>query len=97
MNTLTALEILIFIMYNLPIYNLIKYNDNYADTSGSLWQLKRDKSPVTSAANLDNVSANNSSLFKYKSSLFKSLEAAYKGVFKNVKIAVPVKYLSRDL
>ena len=23
-----------------PMYNLIKYNDNYSDTSGSLWQFK---------------------------------------------------------
>ena len=27
----------------LPMYNLIEYSDNYSDTSGSLWQFKRDK------------------------------------------------------
>ena len=26
----------------MPMYNLIEYNDNYSDTSGSLWQFKRD-------------------------------------------------------
>ena len=27
----------------MPMYNLIEYSDNYSDTSGSLWQLKRDE------------------------------------------------------
>ena len=27
----------------MPMYNLIEYNDNYSDTSRSLWQFKRDK------------------------------------------------------
>ena len=35
-----------------------------------------------------------SSSFKYKSSFFKTLEDDDNGVFKNVKIAVPLKYLS---
>ena len=26
----------------MPMYNLIEYSDNYCDTSGSLWQFKRD-------------------------------------------------------
>ena len=26
----------------MPIHNLIEYSDNYSDTSGSLWQFKRD-------------------------------------------------------
>ena len=25
----------------MPMYNLIEYNHNYSDTSGSLWQFKR--------------------------------------------------------
>ena len=25
------------------VYNLIEYSDNYPDTSGSLWQFKRDE------------------------------------------------------
>ena len=27
----------------MPMYNLIEYNDNYSDISGSLWDFKRDK------------------------------------------------------
>ena len=27
----------------MPLYNLIEYSDNYSDTSGSLWQFKRDE------------------------------------------------------
>ena len=26
----------------MPMYNLTEYTDNYSDTSGSLWQFKRD-------------------------------------------------------
>ena len=79
----------------MPMYNLIEYSDNYLDTSGSLWQFKRDESPVTNAGNPDNVSADNSLSFKYKSSLIRdSFASAGNRVFKNVKIAVPLKYLS---
>ena len=27
----------------MSMYNLIEYSDNYSDTSGSLWQFKRDE------------------------------------------------------
>ena len=30
-----------------PIYNLIKYRDNYSKTSGSLWQYYRDESKAS--------------------------------------------------
>ena len=46
----------------IPMYKLIEYGDNYSDTSGSLWQFKRDE--VIGNINLAN---NNSSSFKYKS------------------------------
>ena len=29
----------------MPMYNLIEYRDNYSDTSGSLWQFKREEQP----------------------------------------------------
>ena len=48
----------------MPVYNLIEYCDNYSDTSGNLWQFKRDE--TTGNINLTN---NNSSSFKYKSNL----------------------------
>ena len=33
----------------MPMYNLIEYNKNYSDTSGSLWQFKRHKVPANNA------------------------------------------------
>ena len=77
----------------MPMYNLIEYSDNYLDTSGSLWQFKRDKQNMANG-NPANVTTADSSSFKYKSSFFKTLEDDDNGVFKNVKIAVPLKYLS---
>ena len=41
-----------------------------------------------------NVTTDDSSSFKYKSSFFKPLTAADNGVFKNVKLAVPLKYFN---
>ena len=32
-----------FINITVPMYNLIEYSDNYSDTSGSLWDFKRDE------------------------------------------------------
>ena len=48
------------------IYNLIEYSDNYSDTSGRLWEFKRDEVPANNNANL---STNNSKSFKYKTAL----------------------------
>ena len=72
------------------MYNLIEY---YSDTSGSLWQFKRDEQNMNNG-NSANVTKADSSSFKYKSSFFETLEDDDNGVFKNVKIAVPLKYLS---
>ena len=44
--------------------------------------------------NLGNVTTDDLSSFKYKSSFIKPLTIAHNGVFKDVKIAVPLKYLS---
>ena len=30
----------------MPMCHLIEYSDNYSDTSGTLWQFKRDEVPV---------------------------------------------------
>ena len=51
----------------MPMYNLIEYSENYSDTSGTLWQFKRNEQPK--ANNLSDVSTDNSSSFKYKSNL----------------------------
>ena len=44
--------------------------------------------------NPPNVTTDDSTSFKYESSFFKPLTADDNGVFKDVKIAVPLKYLS---
>ena len=53
----------------MPMYNLIEYSDNYADSCGSLYQFKRDKSPMNNAENSNNVALDNSASFQYKVSL----------------------------
>ena len=70
------------------MYNLIEYSDNYSDTSGSLWNFKRDE------INTDaNVCTADSSSFKYKSSIIGNTEAD--GTKNGVKIAVPLKYFKK--
>ena len=74
----------------MPMYNLIEYSDNYSDTSGSLWNFKRDEI----IGNI-NVTNNNSSSFKYKSNLVGDTDVDGANKKKeNVKITVPLKYLS---
>ena len=58
----------------MPMYNSIECSDNYSDTSGSLWQFKRDKQNMNNG-NPGNITAADSSSFKYKSSFFKPLES----------------------
>ena len=50
----------------MPMYNLIEYSVNYSDTSGSLWQFKRDEQPIDNNGASINITAENSSLFKYE-------------------------------
>ena len=64
MHLLMKQNILILLMYN-----LIEYSHNYCDTSGRLWQLKRDEIERNVDLTVDNYIPNNSSLFKYKLSL----------------------------
>ena len=71
----------------MPMYNLIEYSDNYSNTSGSLWQFKKDE--IEGDIDLtvdDNHISNNSSSFKYKSSFITNGNG--------VKIVVTLKYLS---
>ena len=49
----------------MSMYNLIEYSDNYSDTSGSLWQVKRNEAPADHA----DLTVNNSKSFKYKATL----------------------------
>ena len=41
----------------MPMYNLLEYSAKYADSSGSLWQFKRDEQDLT-AAGIPNANAN---------------------------------------
>ena len=77
----------------MPMYNLIEHSDNYSDTSGSLWQFERDEQNMNNGNPAD-VTTNNSTSFKYKSIFFEPLPADDNEVFKDVKIAVPLKYLT---
>ena len=38
----------------MPMYNLIEYSNNYSDTSGSLWQFKRDEIEENAELTVDN-------------------------------------------
>ena len=55
----------------MPMYNLLEYPDNYADSSGGWWQYKRDEQNINNGYITD-VTTNDSSSFKYKSNLLKA-------------------------
>ena len=74
-----------FINITMPMYNLIEYSDNYSDTSGSLWDFKRDE--IVDNANVTND--NNAPSFKYKASIIGNTEN--NGTKNRVKIAAPLK------
>ena len=75
------------------MYNLIEYSDNYSDTSGNLWQFKRDEVPVGNG----DLTINNSQTFKYKAAILRKTADAVNNTnssVKEAKILVPLKYLS---
>ena len=76
----------------MPMYNLIEYSDNYQDSSATLYQYKRDEPPEVNA--IGDLTANNSSSFKYKISLLGDRNVVGGIVRLNVKVVVPLKYLS---
>ena len=65
----------------MPMYNLIEYSDNYSDTSGSLWQFKKDEVP---ANNVD-LTVDNSQSFKYKATLLGKTAANTNSSVKDAK------------
>ena len=75
----------------MPMYNLIEYSDNYQDSSATLYQYKQDDAVA-------DLTADNSSSFKYKIKLLGNVtEVAGNAAGArrlNVKIVVPLKYLS---
>ena len=80
----------------MPMYNLIEYSDNYQDSLATLYQYKRDEPPEADA--VADLAANNSDSLKYKIKLLGNVtevagDAA--GVRRlNVKVVIPLKYLS---
>ena len=67
----------------MPMYNLIEYSDNYAKTSGSLWQYFRDEPN-------DNIEDSKS----FKSKIMITGKTSNDNNEKDVEIMVPLKYLS---
>ena len=76
----------------MPMHNLLEYSYNYQDSSAILYQYKRDE-PLEADA-VAELAANNSDSFKYKISLLGDpvLDGAI--AKRNVKVVVPLKYLS---
>ena len=76
----------------MTMYNLIEYSDNCSDTSGGLWQFKRDEVP----ANNTDLSINNSKSFKYKAAFVGKTKEFLnqKGSVKDTKKVVPLKCVS---
>ena len=75
----------------MPKYNLIEYSDNCEDLSATLYQYKRDE-PTDDID--DNLATNNSSSFKYKVNLLGNPVVDNNVATLNVKVVVPLKYLS---
>ena len=76
----------------MAMYNLIEYWANYSKTSGSLWHYYRDEPFLNNGAIANFLPNNNNSLsFKFKTK--KAGRTGNDGT-KNVKIRVPLKYLS---
>ena len=89
------------------LYNMVEYSDNYADTTGSLYQYKR---PEPRGNNDNNVNLGTAlSSFKYQSGLVQkqlttpnsenvqantdpNFANAHR-IWKNIKIVVPLKYI----
>ena len=70
----------------MPMYNLIEYSDNYAKTTGRLWQYFRDDD-----GDGDNIDIEDTKSFKFK---VKITGKTNNDNEKDVEIMVPLKYLS---
>ena len=76
----------------MPMYNLIEYSDNYQDSSVTLYLYKRDESPEANPT--ENLTQTHSKSFDYKVKLLGIPVVAGNIAKLNVKIVVPLKYLS---
>ena len=87
------------------LYNLIEHSDNYSDTTASLYYYKRPEQVFSNDGTAGDITTN-SSEFKYQFSLLDSIRstgiaanvnpdvANAHRLSKNVKLFVPLKYLS---
>ena len=76
----------------MPMYNLIEYSDNYAKTTGSLWQYSKDIHPRNANGEIIVFDVNNvTESFNYK---VKFTGQTGNNGTKDVEIMVPLKYLS---
>ena len=94
--------------FTMELYNMLEYSDNYADTTGSLYQYKRPE-PRDNNGNVGNLDTALSS-FKYQSGIVQKQLATPNSenvpantdpnfanihrIWKNIKIVVPLKYIS---
>ena len=78
----------------MPMYNLIEYSESYSETYGSLWQYDRDEPFLDDNGAIADFPANtiNSASFRFKTKIAGRI--GNNGT-KNVKIRVPLKYLSK--
>ena len=76
----------------MPMYNLIEYSDNYAKTTGSIWQYCKD---IPARNNNNEITeftlVNTTDSFKFKAKITGQTED---DGTKDVEIMVPLKYLS---
>ena len=76
----------------MPMYNLIEYSDNYAKTTGSLWQYCKDISAVNANDEITEFTVGNvTDSFNFK---VKITGRTGDDGTKDVEIMVPLKYLS---
>ena len=76
----------------MPMYNLIEYSDNYAKTTGSLWQYCKDIPALNADVEITRLTGGNTTdSFKFKAKI--TGETGDDGT-KDVEIIVPLKYLS---
>ena len=76
----------------LSMYNLIDYSLNYSDTADILWFQSKDEA-TNFDADIANIDAFNSLTYKAKF-LGNTVVHGANGFLKNIKIALPLKYLS---
>ena len=79
----------------MSVYNLVQYSSNYSEATGSLWLYSKNE-PTDFNNNI--ADTDNFKSFKHKAKLLGNTVARddndANGILKNVRIAVPLKYLS---